>query len=343
MAFVVLQGIFMVMFKKDPLHIIPFDSYGTVSKLNFKGRALEDENINLDKTSWWHLFINSWKRFETDEIRHAPLTITLPNKEAITFTSGAEGYYQVNQDYNTLESYITKDGWLNYEVSYASAHKNKIQNNNKFLGRMLVPQTTSDFGVISDIDDTILYTGVTSRLKWRVIINTFFKTPHKRKALEGASDFYALLQKGISGTANNPMFYVSNSPWNLYRYLKMFLNVNKFPDGPVLLRDIRMPYDKTPKPELAHKYNEIYSILKTYSKLSFILIGDCGEKDAHIYLDVVKKHPNRILAIYLRAVEHQKRTQRIAQLFKDYNEVPVLIVNSGEAAVAHAKTHGFIT
>ena len=330
------------MFKKDPLHIIPFDSYGTASKLNLKGRALEDENIDLNKTSWLHLFMNSWKRFETDEIRHTPLSVKLPNNETITFTSDAEGYYQVTQDHNDFESFINADGWLNYEVSYATAHKNQIQNNNKFFGRMLVPKTTSDFGVISDIDDTILYTGVTSRLKWRVIINTFFKTPYKRKALEGASDFCTLLQKGTSGKSNNPMFYVSNSPWNLYRYLKMFLSVNNFPDGPVLLRDIRMPYDKTPKPELAHKYNEIYSILNTYPKLNFILIGDCGEKDAHIYLDVVKKFPNRILAIYLRAVEHQKRTQRIAQLFKDYNEVPVLIVENSSEALDHAKAHGFM-
>ena len=103
-----------------------------------------------------------------------------------------------------------------------------------------------------------------------------------------------------------------------------------------------MPYDKTSKPELAHKYNEIYNILYTYPDLKFILIGDCGEKDAHIYLDVVKKFPNRILSIYLRAVEYKKRTERISELFEDYNEVPVLIVKSGEDALAHARTYGFI-
>jgi len=333
---------FYNMFKRDPLQIIPFDSYGTPSKLYLKGRALEDENIDLEKKSWLHLFINSWKRFETDEIRHTPISIKLPNADVIELKTDAEGYYLVQQEAENLEHCITNDRWLNYEVSYASSHKNKIQNNNRFFGKMLVPKTGVAFGVVSDIDDTILYTGVTSRLKWRVIINTLFKTPYKRKALEGTSDFYKLLHKGKSGSDGNPIFYVSNSPWNLYRYLHLFLNVNKFPEGPILLRDIRMPYDNTPKPELAHKYNEIYNILHTYPNLGFILIGDCGEKDAHIYRDVVKAFPDRVLAIYLRAVEHKKRTQRISKLFEGYDKVPVLIVKSGEDALSHAKQHGFI-
>ncbi|WP_299525738.1 App1 family protein [Winogradskyella sp.] len=330
------------MFKKDPLQIIPFDSYGTSSQLYLRGRALEDEGIDLKKKSWISLFINSWKRFETDEIRNTPLSIKLPNNEIINFRTDAEGYYLADKTIKDLESFVSNDRWLDYEVSYASSHKNKIQNDNRFFGRMLVPNANSSFGVVSDIDDTILYTGVTSRLKWRVIINTFFKTPHKRQALEGAADFYKLLHKGKSGNGSNPIFYVSNSPWNLYLYLSMFLSVNKFPDGPILLRDIRMPYDKTPKPELAHKYNEIYKILNTYPNLDFILIGDCGEKDAHIYLDVVKKFPNRILTIYLRAVKHNRRMQRIKNLFLDYDEVPVLIVESGEEALAHAKKLQFI-
>ena len=331
------------MFKRDPLLITPFDSYGTLSHLYLKGRALEDEGIDLDKKGWINLFINSWKRFETDEIRHTPLSIKLPHNERLELKTDAEGYYLIEQATHNLSQFVSNNGRLYYEQSYATSHKNKIQNDNAFAGRMLIPDAKSAFGVISDIDDTILYTGVTSRLKWRVVINTILKTPYKRRALEGAADFYELLHKGQSGINSNPIFYVSNSPWNLYRYLKLFLNVNKFPDGPILLRDIRMPYDKTPKPELAHKYNEIYTILNTYPDLKFILIGDCGEKDAHIYRDVVEQFPNRILTIYLRAVEHKKRTQRIATLFEDYDEVPVLIVKTGEEALAHAQRHGFIS
>ena len=329
--------------KKDPLQIIPFDTYGTQDHLYLKGRALEDEDIDLDKKDWFSLLLNSWKRFETDEIRNTPLLVKLPNNNKIKSSTDAEGYYLVDDPSTNLNQYIDSEGWLDYYVSYESeSKKRKIQLNNKFKGQMLIPKEDAKFGVISDIDDTILHTGVTSRLKWRVVVNTLFKTPHKRKALEGAAEFYHLLHNGKSGNEANPIFYVSNSPWNLYRYLAFFLKRNNFPKGPILLRDFRTPFDRTPKMELAHKYHEIFNILKTYPKLNFILIGDCGEKDAYIYLDVVKEFPNRIKAIYLRAVEHSKRMKRISNLFQDYNEVPVLIVQNGEEALKHAKAHGFI-
>ncbi|MDB9720678.1 DUF2183 domain-containing protein [Winogradskyella sp.] len=329
--------------KKDPLQIVAFNTYGTAKHLYLKGRALEDEDIDLEKKGWFSLVVNSWKRFETDEIRNTPLKVFLPNNAVVLGTTDAEGYYLFDEPQPNLSTLTDTEGWLSYKVSYTlNLGNRKIQLNNLFLGKMIIPKTDSSFGVISDIDDTILHTGVASPLKWRVVINTFFKTPHKRKALEGSAAFYHLLHLGTSKAEANPIFYVSNSPWNLYRYLDVFLKMNHFPKGPILLRDFRTPFDRTPKTELAHKYHEIYNILDTYPDLKFILIGDCGEKDAYIYLDVVKQFPNRIACIYLRSVEHSKRMKRISKVFKDYKEVPVLIVDNSKDAIAHAKTHGFI-
>lgn len=56
----------------------------------------------------------------------------------------------------------------------------------------------------------------------------------------------------------------------------------------------------------------------------------------------VKKFPNRIAAIYLRSVDHRKRMKRIQHLFKDYKEIPVLIVDDSNQAIAHAKKYKFI-
>ncbi|RNC84229.1 MAG: DUF2183 domain-containing protein [Winogradskyella sp.] len=324
------------MLKKDPLQIIPFLSYGTKNKLSLRGRALEDEDIDLSKKKWTSLLVNTWKRFETDEIRNTALKVECSG-ELIDLKTDAEGYYQYNSE-TQLKLPSNEQGWLDYNVKYETQLlKRQIQQDNCFSGQMLIPSTTANFGVISDIDDTILHTGVTSRLKWKVIVNTFFKTPLKRKALEGTAKFYELLHNG-----KNPIFYVSNSPWNLYRYLELFLKTNHFPKGPILLRDLRTPFDKTPKLELAHKYNEVYNILETYPDLNFILIGDCGEKDADIYLDVVEKYPNRILAIYLRSVNHKKRMKRIQNLFKHFTKLPMLIVESSEEAHIHARENDFI-
>lgn len=328
----------MSLFKKDPLQIIPFKTYGTLDKLYLQGRALEDEDIDLEHKSWFQILLNSWKRFETDEIRHADVIITLDNGVEISATTDAEGYYLISTPESSIDTLVDSGEWLNYTVSYRSyTGKRVIQKDNRFMGKMLVPSNKAVFGVVSDIDDTILHTGVTSRLKWRVVVNTLFTTPAKRKALEGSADFYHRLHDGVHKDKQNPIFYVSNSPWNLYRYLEFFLKQNKFPDGPILLRDFRTPFDKTVKPEIAHKYNEIYTIFESYPDLKFILIGDCGEKDAYIYLDIVKKYPERVLAIYLRSVNHESKMKRIHTLFEDYKDVPVLIVHSSEEAIEHAR------
>jgi len=325
------------MFKKDPLQIIAFQSYGTKTHLYLRGRALEDESIDLSKKGFFSLLRNTWKRFETDEVRHETLKIQLPNEQVLYSDTNSEGYYLVDEQTNDLTDSINEEGWLNYEIAY-DVFKDKLINlENRFPGEMLIPSESSKFGVISDIDDTLLETGVVSKLKWKVLVNSLFKHAENRMAFAGAATIYSKLHQGISGEEANPIFYVSNSPWNLYRYLEYFLKHNNFPKGPILLRDFRTPFDKTKKRKVSHKEHEIKNIIKTYPNMEFVLIGDAGEHDIDIYLDVVKHYPDRIKAIYIRTVNHKKRMLRIQRLIKDYTNVPVLLFKDSEEVLEHAR------
>jgi len=325
------------MFKKDPLQIIAFQSYGTKTHLYLRGRALEDESIDLSKKGFFSLLRNTWKRFETDEVRHETLKIQLPNEQVLYSDTNSEGYYLVDEQTNDLTDSINEEGWLNYEIAY-DVFKDKLINlENRFPGEMLIPSESSKFGVISDIDDTLLETGVVSKLKWKVLVNSLFKHAENRMAFAGAATIYSKLHQGISGEEANPIFYVSNSPWNLYRYLEYFLKHNNFPKGPILLRDFRTPFDKTKKRKVSHKEHEIKNIIKTYPNKKFVLIGDAGEHDIDIYLDIVKHFPNRIKAIYIRTVNHKKRMLRIQRLIKDYTNVPVLLFQESKEVLVHAR------
>ena len=327
--------------KKDKLQIIAFQSYGTDSHLYIRGRALEDEEIDLEQKGFLQLLWNTYKRFEADEIRNTPLTITLPDNSVINGVTDDEGYYLVDESMQGLAELTNEEGWLNYEIAYADTSlKREILHQNRFPGEMLIPSKNAEFGVISDIDDTILHTGVVSSLKWRVVINTVFRNASKRRPLKGAAAFYHLLHRGKSGENANPVFYVSHSPWNLYRYLELFLKNNDFPKGPLLLRT--MSSFKSRKSEKPQKQREILNILKTYPKLKFILIGDSGEHDADIYIEIAKNYPERIAAIYLRSVNHEKRMFRVQSLVDGYKTTPVLIVEETEMAITHAREHGFI-
>lgn len=332
----------MSWFKKDPLQIIVFQSYGTNSHLYIRGRAIEDESIDLEGKHPIRLLINAYKRFESDEIKNTLLLLKLPNNHIIETKTDTEGYFLIYDSVEDLKAMTNEEGWLNVELSYKDfTQKRVIQLKNRFPGEMLIPDNCS-FGVASDIDDTIMHTGLVSLFKWRVIYNTFLKTAKRRVPLEGAAEFYHLLHRGKSTKETNPIFYVSHSPWNMYRYLEFFLKKNDFPKGPILLREFSSFLNRKDRSEKPQKQHEINNILKTYPELKLILIGDSGEHDADIYLEIAEANPNRILAIYLRSVKHKKKMLRVKGLYENYKTTPALLVESSKQAIAHARENGFI-
>lgn len=330
--------------KKDKLQLIAFQAYGTDSHFYARGRALEDEEIDLAQKGFFPLIWNAFKRFETDEIKNTPLVLSLPDGSTLEATTDKNGYYRFEKELPDLGSLANEEGWLHYEIAYADTNlKQEILLENRFPGELLIPSKNAEFGVISDIDDTILHTGVVSNLKWRVVVNTLFKRASKRKPLAGAAEFYHALHRGKSGSNANPIFYVSHSPWNLYRYLEFFLSANNFPKGPILLRSFSDFHLRKSASKVPQKQKEIQNILKTYPSLQFILIGDCGERDADIYIETAKGFPGQIAAIYLRVVNHSKKMSRIKTLGEGYSLTPFLLVESSSQAMEHARKNGFIS
>lgn len=330
---------------KPVIRLAPYLSYGTENHLYLKGRALDDDALQIEEEqSFFRTLRNTYKQFDTDEIADVKVELRLPDGTKLSAKTNREGYFLFDTNISgNLRTFANKEGWVQLQTSYGEEPKDKIiTNGNNFPGELLLPPVGASYGVISDIDDTLLHTGVTSFLKWRVLHNSLFKNAYDRIPMEGAPQLYSDLHNGVEGEEQNPVFYLSNSPWNLYEYLKLFLEVNGFPRGPILLRDFRSPFDRSLKPEKPHKQKEILNILKTYPDLNFILIGDSGEHDPRIYTDIAVQFPDRILAIYLRSVKHRRRMQKVRSIVDNFETVPVLSVGTSKEAVAHARENGFI-
>ncbi|MDT0677106.1 App1 family protein [Autumnicola musiva] len=329
----------------EQILLIPYRSYGTYSRLYVKGRALDNEPLKIVKDqSAYRTVKNTWKQFDSFEIPDAEIELVLPGKVKLSAKTNSEGYFRFDEILeNNLAEHSSNEGWVSYKLHYKEKlepETNVLESH--FQGEFLVPPVDAEFGVISDIDDTILHTGVTSFLKWRLLKNSLLTNAYKRIPLKGAPDLYKKLQAGKSGKNRNPMFYLSNSPWNMYEYLKLFLDHNDFPVGPILLRDFRTPFEAATKPEKPHKQKEISNILQAYPDLKFILIGDSGEHDASIYTEIAAQYSDRILAIYLRSVQHKRQMERVRSVIDDFDTTPVLLANSSEEALKHARENGFI-
>ena len=325
----------------DPVQIVPFRTYGTARRVYIKGRVLENKKIASagEKDTVWNNILNMYKRFESDEVPHARLRVQLAGEEH-EVTTDAEGYFVL--DLNPLTPIINEQLWHPIPLQLVSAPI-PFEQGLRINAEVMIPPPDAEYGIISDIDDTIVKTTATNFLAMGR--TTFLNNARTRLPFAGVAEFYKALQLGKNGKRNNPFFYVSSSPWNLYDLLKDFLDLNQIPAGPLLLRDFGL----THKPadangHMGHKLKEIKQILEAYPHLNFVLIGDSGQEDPVIYQEVVKLFPGRILAIYIRDVqlpEREKIAIEVSAALKEHKIEMIIVDNTVEAA-EHAAKNGLI-
>jgi phosphatidate phosphatase APP1 len=324
------------MSRRKPIIVQAYRGFGRRDYLFLSGRVLRDKYIfRGEQDGIWRNFNNTIKRFNSREINNARLLIQFAGEEFL-LQSDPEGYFTLDTRLATPLPPPPQEPpfWQEVKVILLGIPRHDFIVES--TAEVLIPGDNTSFGVISDIDDTILKTYVTSWLKWRTLYLTILKNAFSRQAFRMVGPFFQALRRGPQGKSYNPFFYVSNSPWNLYDLLKDFLDLNHLPRGPILLRDFGLPYEDRPKGYLGHKHEQIIRLLELYAELPFVLIGDSGEKDANIYRAVCKAFPGRIKAVYIRDVRSKKRAEKVRSILKSIENVPCLLVQSYEEAARHA-------
>ena len=324
-----------------PVTVANYVGFGRPDYLFLTGRVLRDRGIRREeRDKLWDNISNNFKRFNSREIPGAEVKISWGG---YTFerTTNDEGYFHV-EHHCPPDGHVHGDDelWQEAEITVVSVPEQK--NVDYVTHSAIVVPAKAEFGIISDIDDTILQTDVTSRFKIKTMVHTILKNAGSRRAFGGVSDFYNSLMLGPDEEGFNPFFYVSNSPWNLYDLLTDFLDLNHFPRGPVLLRDFGLPSQDDTFSYKTHKADMVARVLSTYPDMKFILVGDSGEHDTDIYLEAARNNPDRILCIYIRDVRSEKRAERIEALIENVSNINVNLVGSYEEATEHARAHGWI-
>jgi len=171
---------------------------------------------------------------------------------------------------------------------------------------VLAPGANLNWGIISDIDDTVVETGATDLLKnWRRVL---IEQPGDRLAVPGAATLYKMIAVDHRAPAR-PFFYVSSSPWNLYGFLAEFMELNGIPHGPMFLKDYGIDANQLIDPgHDTHKLAAIQTIMEAYPELRFLLIGDNGQRDVAIYAKVVEDFGERVAGVFIRDVDGSCRS-----------------------------------
>lgn len=326
-----------------PYRIVYYRGFGSPSAVWLKGRVLRERNLSTpsDQDTYWNNLLATYQRFETDEVPNVVVRVDAFGQTHTT-TTDEEGYFEVT--INPPNDLPPGRVWFPVTYSLDDITQPTTGEPVKKEGYLMVSPVFSQFGVISDIDDTVLVTGATSLLQTARL--TFLGNAYTRLPFAGVAAFYRALQSGPVTTLFNPIYYVSSSPWNLYDLLIDFFRIQGVPKGPILLRDLGLdPSLLSSQSHHTHKLAMIRKVLDVNPQLPFVLIGDSGQQDPEIYAQVVRDNPGRIKAIYIRDVstgsERDDSVQKLIQATQQF-DVPMLLVADTVAAAEHAASLNLI-
>jgi phosphatidate phosphatase APP1 len=224
--------------------------------------------------------LRGWRSFTTSPVNHARVQIQIGDKIHETYTDRS-GYVDCR-----VEGQLDP-GWSSVRLSTEGAEPVEAP--------IRVVDPGMKFGLVSDIDDTVMVTALPRPLlaAW----NTFVLDEHARMAVPGMAVLYERL---VAANAGAPVFYLSTGAWNVAPTLTRFLSRHLYPAGPLLLTDWGPTTDRWFRSGQEHKLNTLRRLASEFPDIRWLLIGDDGQHDQEIYSEFARAHPENVAAVAIR-------------------------------------------
>ncbi len=319
---------------QGPVVIDTFRGYASREALFLMGRVVHqptsDEPADFSTSaSLWNVL----RRMRRRGVSWARLIATIDNQRQGLITD-RDGYFRLRMRLRQK---------LQPERTTVHVHLRLIKPAEaEALGEVLVAPASARFMVISDIDDTVVATGVANKI--RMISRMLLKSAESRVAFAGVAELYRELAEGDGGHERNPLLYVSRGPWVIYETLEAFFKLHRFPDHPVLfLREwglrFRPPFVRR---DHDHKIGIINELLAVSPELPVVLIGDSGQHDPEMYDDIIQSWPGRVRLVLIRDVTSGARDEAVAELAK-HPQIPFVLAGTSKEMAEAAAGAGLIS
>ncbi len=313
-----------------PVKIITFRGYGAQNKLYIQGRVIEEKTYltNVKDDEVWAGLVDIYSHARSARVPHARLVARFQGMEK-TLTADADGFFEAQ--FEPRGPLAQDRHWHPVELHLLEPIP-EVQSRYpvKDTGEVLVPADSARYGVISNIDESILPRDRSDLLY--MARSAFLRSPHNRQPFPGEAALYRSLYSGLSGADMNPVFYLSCSKGNLYNLLVQYINLQSMPNGPILFA-------------YQEKLNHLRRLLDLYPHLPFLLFGNSERDDPRVYTRLAAEYPGRIPAIYIRHTRpHPWRgetPQALAERARKAGSLLVLAPDSLTIA-SHAVEHGFL-
>ena len=261
--------------------VVPFSGYGGEGWIRVLGRVLlvrppRPRGADTPRTR----SVRGWRSF----------TSVPAGAVAVCVTAGGTEYHVTADRGGVIDTRLELDlpaGWNTITLhTVDSAPVN---------APVFVVDATARFGIVSDIDDTVMVTTLPRPLlaAW----NTFVLDEHARTPVAGMSVLYERLVRAHAGA---PVIYLSTGAWNVAPTLTRFLSRNLYPPGALLLTDWGPTHDRAFRSGKQHKRENLARLAAEFPHLKWLLIGDDGQHDEELYGGFTRAHPERVAAVCIR-------------------------------------------
>jgi phosphatidate phosphatase APP1 len=281
--------------------VIPYTGYGSTSWVRVLGRVLitAESFSEVPQESF-----RGWRSFTGIPVDGAPVRVTIGDVvHHVVADSG--GVIDVR-----VEASLAP-GWhrILLQIEGEGGRSAEVQ------APVFVLDPAAPFGVVSDIDDTVMVTALPRPLlaAW----NTFVLNEHARGPTPGMAVLYDRIRRRHPAA---PFLYLSTGAWNVAPTLSRFLSRNLYPPGPLLLTDWGPTPDRVFRSGRAHKIDELERLAGEFPEMRWLLIGDDGQHDEATYSGFAEGHPQNVAAIFIRQLSNSEAVLAGGRSRQDWRE-----------------------
>jgi phosphatidate phosphatase APP1 len=257
--------------------VIPYTGYGSAGWVRVLCRVVLTRG---DLASQRAAKVRGWRSF---------LSIPVDDVVVIISAGGVEQRLLADRG-GVVDTRISVDlapGWHDITI--------RTDDSDPVTAPVFVVDPAARFGIISDIDDTVMVTALPR--PFLAAWNTFVLDEHARRPVPGMAVLYERLRQAHPGS---PIIYLSTGAWNVAPTLSRFLERNLYPRGALLLTDWGPTHDRWFRSGRQHKASSLERIAQELPGLKWLLVGDDGQHDEELYADFVASHPDNVSAVAIR-------------------------------------------
>ncbi len=258
---------------------VPFSSYGGEGWVRLLGRVLILRPRKRTKAGEF-ASVRGWRSYTG-----------IPVSEAVVRVEIGGTVFELTADRGgVIDQVISIDlepGWQKFTMS--------AEDQEPVEARVFVVGDDVDFGIISDVDDTVMVTALPRPLV--AVWNTFVVDEHARLPVPGMA---VLLDQLVSQHPGAPVVYLSTGAWNIVPALSRFLSRHLFPGGAMLLTDWGPTHDRWFRSGREHKFANLRRLADEFPKVRWLLVGDDGQHDEGTYSQFQKERPDAVAAVAIR-------------------------------------------